>query len=156
MKTWMIVDEFIKLSGFSVEQISTLIKQGDLNSKEEDGLVYIDVSSGTSALIKGVESTLVNLDVSGTSLDPIFVEKTISTILSLHEKVISAKDETIAAVKSENEFLKEGLISMQDIYDDDKKTLELLREELKKANEEVEFMKRKYKLMWGKISNSTK
>ncbi|PAF44408.1 hypothetical protein BKH40_05650 [Helicobacter sp. 11S02629-2] len=156
MQTWMLVDEFIKLSGFSIEQISTLIKQGELNSKEENELVYIDVSSGTSALIKGVENTLVNLDVSGTSLDPIFVEKTISTILSLHEKVINAKDETIASIKSENAFLKEGLISMQDIYDDDKKTLELLREELKKANEEVEFMKRKYKLMWGKISNSTK
>ena len=44
---------------------------------------------------------------------------------------------------------------MQEIYDDDKKTIEILRQQLQKTQEEVEFVKRKYKLMWGKVSNST-
>ena len=64
---------------------------------------------------------------------------------------IGAKDETISAFKSENSFLKEALISMQEVYDDDKKTIDVMREELKSAREELEFMKRKYRLMWGKV-----
>ena len=93
--------------------------------------------------------------MSGKALDPVFVEKTIATILGLHDKVISSKDETISAFKSENSFLKEALVSMQEIYDDDKKTIELLREQLQKTQEEVDFVKRKYKLMWGRVKNST-
>ena len=93
--------------------------------------------------------------MSGKALDSVFVEKTIATILGLHDKVISSKDETISAFKSENSFLKEALVSMQEIYDDDKKTIELLREQLQKTQEEVDFVKRKYKLMWGRVKNST-
>ena len=44
---------------------------------------------------------------------------------------------------------------MQEVYDDDKKTMETLRQELEHAREEVEFMKRKYRLMWGKVSTIT-
>ena len=42
---------------------------------------------------------------------------------------------------------------MQEVYDDDKKTIDIMREELKNAREELEFMKRKYRLMWGKVSD---
>ena len=113
----------------------------------------IDASSGTSALIKRVENNLVSADMHGKELSPVFVEKTIATILSLHDKVIASKDETISAFKNENAFLKDALVSMQEVYDDDKKTMEVLRAELQSAREEVEFMKRKYRLMWGKVSN---
>ena len=37
---------------------------------------------------------------------------------------------------------------------DDKKTIALLREQLKVAQEEIEFLKRKYKMMWGKVVDS--
>lgn len=33
--------------------------------------------------------------------------------------------------------------------------METLRLELEKAREEIEFMKRKYRLMWGKVANMT-
>jgi len=80
-----------------------------------------------------------------------FIEKTIGTILSMHEKVLSAKDETMAALKSENRFLKEALISMQEIYDEDQKTIRVLSEQLRIAQEDLNHSKKKYRLMWNKV-----
>lgn len=154
-ETWLLLEEFLKLSGLEKEKVAELIKDKTIKSKQENGRIYIEASTGTSALIKKVENRLVSLDINNNALDPVFVEKTIATILGLHDKVLSSKDETIAAFKSENSFLKEALVSMQEIYDDDKKTIEILRQQLQKTQEEVEFVKRKYKLMWGKVSNST-
>lgn len=152
-ETWISIGEFVKISGFDIEKVNELIQEGLIKHKTISGTIHIDISTGTLAIIKRIEN---NLKVSENSLSPAFMEKTIATILSLHDKVVSAKDETIAAVKSENSFLKDTVISMQEVYDDDKKTIDYLREELKKREEESEFMKRKYKLMWGKVSNSTK
>lgn len=149
--TWISIDEFIQLSGLNKEKINELIESGALHSKKDGEVILIDASSGTSALIKRVQSGLV----SDGELNPVFVEKTIATILSLHDKVIASKDETISAFKNENTFLKDALVSMQEVYDDDKKTMETLRQELEHAREEVEFMKRKYRLMWGKVSTIT-
>ena len=154
-ETWLLLDEFLRLSGLEKEKVAELIKDKTIKSKQENGRIYVEASTGTSALIKKGENRLVSLDMNGNALDPVFVEKTIATILGLHDKVLSSKDETIAAFKSENSFLKEALVSMQEIYDDDKKTIEILRQQLQKTQEEVEFVKRKYKLMWGKVSNST-
>ena len=67
---------------------------------------------------------------------------------------MSAKEETILSVKSENQFLKDALFNTQEVYEDDKKTIALLREQLKVAQEEIEFLKRKYKMMWGKVVDS--
>lgn len=149
--TWISVDEFAQLSGLSKEKINELIESGTLNTKKDAEAILIDASSGTYALIKRVQGSLV----SEGELNPMFVEKTIATILSLHDKVIASKDETISAFKNENTFLKDALVSMQEVYDDDKKTMETLRQELEHAREEVEFMKRKYRLMWGKVSTIT-
>ena len=40
---------------------------------------------------------------------------------------------------------------MQDIYDTDRDSIKLLNEQLRVAQTELEFMKRKYKLMWGQV-----
>ncbi len=80
-----------------------------------------------------------------------FVEKTIGTILSMHEKVLVAKDETVTSLKSENQFLKEALVSMQEIYDEDRKTIQVLNEQLRVAQEDLEHAKKKYRLMWNKV-----
>jgi len=47
-------------------------------------------------------------------------------------------------------FLKEALASLQELYDEDRKTIDTLTTQLKLSQQEVEFMRRKYKLMWGK------
>ena len=83
-------------------------------------------------------------------VQPEFIERTIGTIINLHEKVLDAKDETLESVRAENEFLREALASLQELYDEDRKTIHTLQEQLKLSQQEVEFMRRKYKLMWNK------
>lgn len=150
---WLEFSEFIKLSGLEEQKVKEMIENGSIASKEEDGQIFIEAQSSTNALVNRVQTRLTSAEANGVAYDPVFVERTIHTIMGLHEKVIGAKDETISAFKSENSFLKEALISMQEVYDDDKKTIDVMREELKSAREELEFMKRKYRLMWGKVSD---
>ena len=152
-KAWIEFSEFLKLSGLEEQKVLEMIENGLITSKEEDGRRLIEAESSSNALVQRVQTGLTSAETNGSSYDPVFVERTIHTIMGLHDKVISAKDETIAAFKSENSFLKDALISMQEVYDDDKKTIEVMREELSHAREELEFMKRKYRLMWGKVAD---
>ena len=73
----------------------------------------------------------------------------------MHEKVVEAKDETILAIKNENQFLKDSLLSAKEAQLDDKKTIESLKLELEQKKQELETINRKYKLMWGKTLNKT-
>ncbi|MGG7072911.1 DUF3972 domain-containing protein [Campylobacter sp. 9BO] len=149
MQTFLKIDEFCKLVHLEREVIEGMIDRGVLNTKiEEDGEILIEASQGTMSVVPTTSSDLsVNMNaVVGES----FVEKTIGTILNLHEKVLDAKDETLDVLRNENKFLKEALYSMQELYDEDRKTIDTLTAQLKHSQEEVEFLKRKYKLMWNK------
>lgn len=148
MQTFLKIDEFCKLVHLEREVIDGMIERGVLNTKEEDGEIYIEASQGTMSIVPTTSSNLsVNMNpLPGES----FVEKTIGTILNLHEKVLDAKDETLDVLRNENKFLKEALYSMQELYDEDRKTIDTLTAQLKHSQEEIEFLKRKYKLMWNK------
>jgi hypothetical protein len=146
MQTWLSIDEFAKLIGKSAEEIKTLCKEKKLNYKKEDGIIYIEAQAGTKSLIPMTTELEIVEDKQGNVL-----EKTISTILTLHEKVLESKDETINTMKGENDFLKSTVISVQEIYDEDRKTIETLQKQLQICQEELEFCRRKYKLMWGKV-----
>jgi molybdopterin converting factor small subunit len=148
MQTWLSIDEFSKLIGKSTDEIKTLCKKEKLNCKKEENTIYIEAQTGTKSLIPITTNIEVVEDNQGSVL-----EKTISTILTLHEKILEAKDETINTMKNENEFLKNSIISMQEIYDEDRKTIESLQKQLKICQEELEFCRKKYKLMWGKVIN---
>lgn len=148
--SWIKIDEFCQLSHLSKHKVIAYINDGILKSKEENGETYIEAGSGASAIIPKTSQEMTQTEESLSGAH--FVEKTIGTILSLHEKVLESKDETISAVKNENQFLKDALFQMQDIYDDDKKTIDTLNEQLKVAQEELQFMKRKYRLMWGRVT----
>ncbi|WP_026944235.1 DUF3972 domain-containing protein [Helicobacter rodentium] len=155
METWVIIDEFVKLAQLEKEKVLEMVANGTLKSKQENGQFYIDAGSGTQALVQsGITkggAVMVQGDTAVSSaVDSEFVEKTIGTILSLHEKVVSSKEETISSVKNENQFLKDALFNTQEVYEDDKKTIAILREQLRAAQEEIDFLKRKYRLMWGK------
>lgn len=156
---WISVEEFAKALDIDEVDVYHMIKKGSAETYEEDGTLYVRSSAASNVLTpdviiendsdgeqkednKGSENHLV-----GTQ----FVEKTIGTIMNLHEKVIDAKDETIVVLKDENAFMKEALYSMQELYDEDRKTIETLTEQLKLCQEETLFMKRKYKMMWGKV-----
>lgn len=151
MQTYLELAEFCKLVHLNEDVVKGMMAKGSLNFKEEEGKIYIEANQGTFSVVpsNSSKSTMVNsMTLAGES----FVEKTIGTILNLHEKVLDAKDETLDALKNENKFLKDALYSMQELYDADRKTIETLNNELKHSREEVEFLKRKYKLMWNKTA----
>ena len=148
---WMNDDEYCTLTGLHMSVIDDMVANGKLNVKVEDGIRLIDSSVGATEII--VPQKLKELSQRNTTemlVQPEFVEKTIGTIINLHEKVLDSKDETIEAIKVENTFLREALNSLQELYDEDRKTIATLTEQLKLSQQEVEFMRRKYKLMWNK------
>jgi len=156
--TWMSEQEYSNMTGLDMSAIEDLIEAGKLSIKVEDGERFINPSKGATEVV--IPQKLKDLSARNTHemvVQPEFVEKTIGTIINLHEKVLDAKDETIEAVKVENEFLREALGSLQELYDEDRKTIHTLQEQLKLSQQEVEFMRRKYKLMWNKaIDEHTK
>lgn len=147
---WMSDEEYSELTGLDMSAIDDLCDRGKLTVKVEDGVRYIDPSKGAQEVVPAQLKTLSSHNTSEMVVQPQFVEKTIGTIINLHEKVLDAKDETIESIKNENEFLKEALASLQELYDEDRKTIHTLQEQLKLSQQEVEFMRRKYKMMWNK------
>ncbi len=146
-EVWMDINEYSQLTRLEISAIEDLIDRGKLISKKDNGIIYIDPAKGTQAVVPSVELSSSSDVVVGSQ----FVEKTIGTIINLHEKVLGAKDETIESIKNENLFLKEALSSLQELYEEDRKTIDTLTTQLKLSQKEVEFMRRKYKLMWGKV-----
>ncbi|MGD9719373.1 MAG: DUF3972 domain-containing protein [Sulfurimonadaceae bacterium] len=147
---WLSDAEYSELTGLEQSAIEDLIARGKLTTKIEEGVRLIDPSKGTSEVVPAKLRELSSRNTSNMLVEPQFVEKTIGTIINLHEKVLDAKDETLQAVRVENEFLREALASLQELYDEDRKTIAALTEQLKLSQQEVEFMRRKYKLMWNK------
>jgi len=148
---WLNDDEYCKLTGLHMSVIDDMVASGKLNVKVEDGVRLIDSSVGaTEVVVPEKLKELAQRNTQEMLVQPEFVEKTIGTIINLHEKVLDAKDETIEAVRVENSFLREALNSLQELYDEDRKTIHTLQEQLKLSQQEVEFMRRKYKLMWNK------
>lgn len=153
MQTYLELGEFCKLVHLNEDVVKSMMANNTLNFKEEDGKIYIEAQQGTFSIVPSSnQSPISSMSLAGES----FIEKTIGTILNLHEKVLDAKDETLEALKNENKFLKDALYSMQELYDEDRKTIDILNQQLKRAQEEVEFLKRKYKMMWNKaVENFT-
>jgi hypothetical protein len=148
---WMSDEEYSELTGLDLAAIDDLVARGKLSVKIEDEKRYIDPSKGaTEVIVPAKLSELSEKNKHEMLVQPEFVEKTIGTIINLHEKVLDAKDETLEAVRTENEFLREALASLQELYDEDRKTIHTLQEQLKLSQQEVEFMRRKYKLMWNR------
>lgn len=149
-ENWLKIDEFLTITGLKIEQIKELINKGQINAKYIENILYVDSVSGTNALVKSTQNDLV----AKSGVDGDFFEQSIGTILSLHEKVVEAKDETIATIKGENQFLKDTLLSAKEKEADDKKVIETLRQEIEIKRQELEAIQRKYKLMWGKMLNN--
>ncbi len=151
MSTWILLDEFASMVGKSEDEIMNLCDSGEIEHKEENGEIYVDVGSSAQLVLKNSSVVAGAENNDDRQISHSFAEKTIGTIIAFHERVLDAKEETLEALRRENKFLKEGLISMQEIYDEDRKTIETLTKQLEVAQEELEFMKRKYKLMWGQV-----
>ncbi|AFL69011.1 DUF3972 domain-containing protein [Sulfurospirillum barnesii] len=156
MNSWMKIEEFCALVNLDILAVHALIDEGKLLSKEANGECFVEVSRSAHALIPATKGIVVDEAYEGASvsMSSEFVEKTVGAILNLHEKVLDAKEETLDALKGENRFLKEALFSMQELYDEDRKTIETLTKQLELLQDELEFTKRKYKMMWNKAVES--
>jgi hypothetical protein len=145
MQTWLSIEEFSKLIGKTPKEIKILCKENKLSHKIENNKIYIEANAGTKALIPVAKTEIIESPAGDTVL-----EKTVATILNLHERVLEAKDETISTLQGENEFLKDTVISVQEIYDEDRKTIASLQKQIQILQEELEYCRKKYKLMWKK------
>ena len=144
MQTWLNIEEFSKLSGKEKKEIIKLCKEKKLKCKKNEEGIFIEVESMAKSLVPLQEFQIIEKENS-------IADRTIGMFLTLHEKVLMSKDETIQALKDENEFLKESVYSIQEVYEESKKTIERLQKQLEICQEELEFCKRKYKLMWGRV-----
>jgi len=144
MQTWLTLEEFCKLSGKTKKEVISACKNKELKCKKSDGVIYIEIESLANALVPVEELEVIekNSDVA---------ERTIGMLLTLHEKVLMSKDETIEALKEENDFLKNSIYSIQEVYEDSQETIKRLQKQLEICQSELEFCKKKYKLMWGKV-----
>jgi len=147
---WMSDEEYMELTGLNLDAVDDLCDRGKLTVKVVDGVRMIDPSKGVGEVVPAQLKELSARNTQEMVVQPQFVEKTIGTIINLHEKVLDAKEETLEAVRVENTFLREALESLQELYEEDRKTIATLTEQLRLSQQEVEFMRRKYKLMWNK------
>ena len=148
---WMSDEAYCELTGLSMSSLDDLVASEKLTVRVQDGIRMIHPSDGAqSAVIPQKLQELAQRNTQELVVQPEFIEKTIGTIINLHEKVLDSKDETLEAVRVENTFLKEALNSLQELYDEDRRTIETITKQLKLSQDEVEFMRRKYKLMWNK------
>ena len=107
------------------------------------GLGYIP--NQTVMIANGIKAISSLLFTSGRFLFSSFV----TSVKETYNEYIEQKN-TLQNLLEENKFLKEALHSLQELYDEDRKTIATLTEQLKLSQTEVEFMRRKYKLMWNK------
>jgi len=144
MQTWLTLEEFCKLSGKEKNEVLKACKNRELKCKKSDDMIYIEIESLANSLVPVEELEVIekNTDIT---------QRTIGMFLTLHEKVLMSKDETIEALKEENEFLKNSVYSIQEIYEDSQETIKRLQKQLEICQSELEFCRRKYKLMWGKV-----
>lgn len=119
--TWLDVNSFMKTTKLNNNELKEMMKIGQLELK----------TSGDKILVR---SKHMNDEISSS----------MGFVLGLHEKLMDAKDESISILKKENEFLRECISALQEVQLEDRNQMELLREEL-------QMVKRKYKLMWGKV-----
>ena len=144
MQTWLSIEEFSKLTGKNKNEIIKLCKEKKLKCKKNNEGIFIEVESIAKSLVPLQELQIIEKENS-------IAERTIGMLLALHEKVLMSKDETIEALKEENRFLKESIYSIQEVYDESKKTIQRLQKQLEICQEELEFCRKKYKLMWGRV-----
>ena len=143
MQTWLTLEEFCKLSGKTKKEVISACKNKELKCKKSEGVIYIEIKSLASAIVTAKELEIKkNSDIA---------ERIIGMLLTLYEKVLMSKDETIEALKEENEFLKNSVYSIQEVYEDSQETIKRLQKQLEICQNELEFCKKKYKLMWGKV-----
>lgn len=143
---WRDIESFIEDTSYTKAQIARLVKNGEIEAKNQEGKLYLRHKESLPALNASSKALVKEPEV--------LMQEVLQKVLDIHSKFALAKDEVIASLKSENEFLKNAVLSMQEAYMQDKKMLDFLREELQRSRQELELVKKKYRLMWDKINDA--
>ena len=93
-----------------------------------------------------------NEEVSTTKL----AQESLTSVLKLHDELIKSKDDLLQNLQEENIALKEMLISIQEDYEQDRDVMKILQSQIKHLQKEIDFTKRKYKLMWNQAIENYK
>ncbi len=101
-----------------------------------------------STLVEEEKDSTIMIDTDAPTTEA-FIKQSFEAVLRLHEEILWAKEERLISLQEENAFLKESLYAVQNIYDEDKTTIKLLSQQLKSSQEELDFVKKKYKMMWN-------
>lgn len=144
---WQDLDSFLEDTSYTKAQIARLVKSGELEAKNIKGELFLRHKENLPSLVSPILQLQEKREPSATMQD------VLQKVLEIHSRFALAKDEAIAAYKSENEFLKATILSMQEAYLQDKKMLEYLREEIVKSKQELESMQKKYQLMWNRAKD---
>lgn len=142
---WQDLDSFLEDTSYTKAQIARLVKSGEIEAKNINGELFLRHK-------ENLPSFLSPLEIQQKREPVVVMQDVLQKVLEIHSKFALAKDEVIAGYKNENEFLKATILSMQEVYMQDKKMLEYLREEIQKSKGELEMMQKKYKLMWDRAS----
>jgi len=76
-------------------------------------------------------------------------ETSLMQLGKMHDELIKSKDDTISLLQEENISLKTTIREIQEVYQEDREVIKVLQEQIKHLTHELEFVKRKYQLMWN-------
>lgn len=143
------LEEFINLTGINEDEIA---KEALI---EHDQKTYLKPKKALEIFLQKLENTLMATDINGAILKPLFLEQSIKSIVLLYEKIIETTHHNTQDMNDENTLLKDTNISLQEQCEIYQSQIKALQNALIQKEEEIEFLKRKHKLMWGKVSNSS-
>ncbi len=105
--------------------------------------------------LRRLENVLMAKNINSAILDPIFLEQSIAALSTLYERILQTTQDNTQNIHEENNLLKDTIYSLQEqcqIYENQVQDLE---SQLLQKDEEIAFLQRKHKLMWGRLSNSS-
>ncbi len=147
MENLIAYDVFFSLTNIQKEEI-----QEDC-LKIIDQQIYLKPQDALHLFLKKIENLLLATAMNGNVLEPIFLEKTIQAITFFYESIRKDENHHISNLLQENQLLKNTLVSLQEECQNHHQQAQELQEEIKNKQEEINFLKKKHQLMWGKVSN---
>lgn len=142
------LQDFIKATGIPEQDILENITP--LENNQEN---YIPIRDGINLFLQRLEAQLIAIEMNTHVLEPIFLEKTIQILTFLYEQLLSQETTQDHSIQEENTLLKDTLLALQEEAQNKDKVITALENELQKKEEEIQFLKRKHQLMWGKVGN---
>ena len=147
--TLISLEDFTQLTLIQEKEIDENLLQIHQNQK------YLDPTKALEIFLKKIENQLIAIDTNGHILEPLFLEQTIQIIVQLYDKILKNTQCSSHDVLEDNKILEDTILTLQEECQNYQNQISILEEKLKQKEEEVDFLNRKYKLMWGKLSNSS-